>query len=263
MLEIKQLNNSQFSSLLDALRREDWYIEKVALESLFDIFSDDFFIAYKNNSIVGFIVALRYTEKFGFISNFVILKKFRSKGYGKILFEHALAHLNTRQIALDVDKKQENFYKKYDFKTYYINSYYKHFIKIRIKDSTFKQTGITDKLQKKDIQAYTEKIISKKYAHYIQKVLDDKNTLFRALYKNKTLLAYAFCTQYKDGYKCIVSASTYEEVSILYFHLCNAIKLNTHIYIEVTSLESNVLKLVDLLKMKEVSQRKRMYNKIL
>ncbi len=136
MLEIKKLENYHYSKFIDAIELEGWYIEEAYLESLYLEFPNDFFVAFNNKTIVGFISALKYSDEFGFISNFIILKEFRSLGYGKILFEHALLHLKNRQIALECIRKQESFYKKYEFKTYYDSIHYVHTIKTKVQVQT-------------------------------------------------------------------------------------------------------------------------------
>lgn len=137
MLNIKILREEYYSKFIAILRLEGWYIEENYLKSLYKEFQDDFFIAFHDNTPVGFISAIKYSDELGLISNFIILKKFRSLGYGKILFKYALAQLGNRQITLECTKEQESLYKKYNFKAYYDCIHYVYTIKTHIQVPNF------------------------------------------------------------------------------------------------------------------------------
>lgn len=263
MLRISTLKDSEFIPFLRTLAKEDWYVEKLHIESLYKEFHEDFFIAYRDNSLVGVISALRYTENFGFISNFVILKKFRFQGFGKQLFEHALKHLGSRQIALECKKNQEKMYRGYGFQTYYQVKYFKSLRGSQIDDSMPTNIQTTNKHNAHTLFAYNKEMISSKFAKYMNHIVKNPQTTFQAIYKDSMLHAYGLCTVYKDGYKLVIESKSMEEAHALFLKLIEKIEVSTPIYIEIADTEKHLLGLVDLLKMEEDSTLQRMYNKIL
>lgn len=248
-MKIQQLQKNEFSSLINALELEGWYVEITYIECLFKNFTKDFFVVYYENKIIGFISAIRYSDNFGFISNFVVLKQFRSLGFGKKLFCHALEHLKDCQIALESEIKDENIYVKYDFKSYYDTLYYS--FKIKNKNIFPTKLEIKNHIDKNQIPIYLDCVVL------------DKKTITKAIYHDKKLSSYGLCTPYVDGYKVFISSKNDEEAMVIFFALIQSFKLFTVIYIEVTKLDKALIKIVELLDMKIYSKKRRMYNKLL
>ena len=119
MLKINTLKQEQLPLLFHYSRLENWSVEELHGLCQYKLYPNDFFIASKQEQLIGFILAMRHNASFGFISNFIIVKEFRGQGYGKELFSHALKHLGTRQIALDSIKGKEKFYQSFGFQSYF------------------------------------------------------------------------------------------------------------------------------------------------
>lgn len=259
MLLIKPLQINEFSQLIDALKEQNWYLDRVYLKALYETFSNDFFIAKKDEHTVGFISALPYSTKFGFISNFIILREFQSLGYGTFLFSFALQHLKGLQIALDVKQNTNFLYEKYGFKTYYDVTTYIYKVQKDVTKTKELQTPFIEK----DFLLFNENINEQKYTQTILQIIKKSTSKYNAQYKDGVLVSYGLSSPYHDGYKMSIVAQQNEDALSLFQSLIASLSVNTKIYIEATPLNASVLYVVNELKMEVCFKMKRMYNKVL
>jgi len=249
MLHINLLRKNDFPQFLYTLSNEGWIVEELYLQFLYNEFQSDFFIASIKNEVVGFISAIKKKQNLGVISNFIIIKKFRSLGYGKKLFLYALQHLSNRQITLECSMQQESFYTAFNFTTYYESVSYLYTV-----ENNFPEN--------KNVSSYFDKE-KLSLAKDISFIRENKNTLFRAIYKKNSLSAYGLCTPYYNGYKILISAVLEEEVIAIFLSLLSTLKIGTKIYMQTTPLELSKLSAVKVLNMQEFSRVGVMYNKII
>lgn len=253
MLNIRQLNKDELPLLINALEKESWHVEITHINCLYANFFKGFFVAYDDDIIVGFISAIKYSGNFGLISNFVVLKEFRSCGFGKKLFNHALSYLDGCQIVIESSIEDEYIYVKKGFKSYYDTTCYR--FKITKQSDSTNNFDIKNTLEKKEI--------SDEYSIYLNCVATDKETIVRAIYNDNNLSSYGLCTQHGDGYKVVISSKDKDEALAIFFSLIKKFELSTKIYMEVTKLDTTLINIVNLFKMKEYSRKRKMYNKVL
>ena len=251
-MHISTLKEHQLELLLLHSSFEGWDIEKAHIIALFKTYNDDFFIAYKEQQLLGFIVALKKSPLFGFISTFLVLKEFRGLGYGKKLFEHALKHLKGCQIALDSLEDKTTFYEKKGFQRYFDVLTYKFItgsVSLNKHNYRFVKSAKTSSTKSTD--------------EYLKNLLLDKDVNYQEIQGSEEKNSYAFTFPYKDGYKISIESSDINEAIALFFNLCDTHPKGTSIYMQVSKLSPLLEALVDALKMTETSKNIRMYNKIL
>jgi len=251
-MKIKILNKNELDLLFFHIRLEGWNLEEAHFKTLYKVKPNDFFIAFKDDKLVGFILAIKHSNKFGMISTFLILKEYRSLGFGKTLFQYALAHLKGCQIALDSIIGYENFYKKFNFKEYFDVYTYKY-----ITDSL--------KVKNKNIKIYNfnEKLSLKNKNEYQKIILKDKNIKYKELRQKNTTTSFAYILPFNDGYKITIEAHDINEAISLFLELAKEVNIKSNIYIEVSKLSPMLMDVTKVLDMKIESQLLRMYNKIL
>ncbi|MFK5938352.1 MAG: GNAT family N-acetyltransferase [Sulfurimonas sp.] len=247
-MQIRTLKIEELDLLFLHSKNMGWHNEIILTISLQKVYPNDFFIAYLKNELLGFIIALKHSEEVGFISHFLIVKKFRRYGYGKSLFNFALRHLNGRQIALDSFQETQNFYVEAGFTSYFDVTTYK-----------FSTGSVTLPKQ----QLNTTRIIKNLNLHnkneYIKTILLNKRVTYKAI-DDKT---FAFTFKYRDGYKINIESKDINDAIILFFELTHHLKPGTNIYLQTTPLYPILEALVKLLKMSTDSKLVRMYNKII
>jgi len=250
-MKIQALKEHELSQLFDYAQLEGWDVEEAHTLALFKTHPNDFFICYKDNMLIGFIVALKESDTFGFISSFLVLKEFRGQGYGKQIFEFALEHLKGCQIALDSVIGKEKFYETYGLKSYFDVYHYR-----------FKVGSVTlPKIPFEITSQIDTELIQKN--NYLNVLLQDKTVIYKAIHTNSKLSSYAFSFNYKDGYKITIDSQDINEALALFFDFGGNYEDGSYVYIQVTKLSPILEVIVELLKMEEDSKSVRMYNKIL
>lgn len=249
-MQIKNLCEDDLELFYEHAKKEKWDIEDLHIRSLLKTHPDDFFVFYIDEKLLGFVVALKESDILGFISSLLVVEEFRNLGYGKKILSFTLEHLQERQIALDSVIGQEEFYKKFGFSSYFDVNVYKFITgKLSINNDNFK------------IVDFDKNFIADNA--YLQNLLSDKNTLYKAIQEQENISSFAFSFPYKDGYKLTINTENIHHALALFFALASNYEKDTAIYIHTTQIHPLLEALVEALEMQEVSSMKRMYNKIL
>ncbi len=232
--------------------KETWDIEDAHIRALLQTHPDDFFIFYENKELIGYCVALKESDSFGFISSLLVLEQFRSLGYGKKIFTFALKYLGNRQIALDSVLGQESFYEQFGFSSYFdVNTY------------RFMTGSVTLPKTDYDIINFDVTLSLQGLDRYMQLMLQNSDMDYKAIKTNETITAFAFSFVYKDGYKITLHVDDINEALVLFLTLSNNYDKGTRIYMQSSKLTPMLEALADALHMQEVLKFTRMYNKIL
>ncbi len=256
----RALQTKEFYHFINSCIDEGWSDNLTHLECLYKSYKDDFLVVLHEDVIAGFVIALRESDNFGFISNLLIIKSFRSQGFGKQLLNFALQHLNNRQISLDCENSKKNFYEKVGFKAYFKTSMYlfaSSLFSIENQNITVSNVSLDDILN------YNKKAKVLKNTDYTSCLYNSKNTTYKAIYKTQNISSYAIKLKHKDGYLLIISSGDIDEALVLFFNLCQDLKKHTNIYFEVSDIDPINLSISKQLKMKKLSSTTKMYNKIL
>lgn len=252
MLSITALKKEELSLLFKHSHDAKLDVEEIHLSCQFNIHPNDFFIAHKDNTLIGFIIALRQSDEFGFISTFSVLPEFRKKGYGTQILKFALTHLGDRQVALDSILEAKGIYERAGFKSYF---YSLTFLYI-----TQKSTASTINTK---FTNYDEDSSQNKQNLYLKCLLSNKDTSYKAIIKDDIVSSYGLSFKYKDGYKIVIDSKNYDDAKAIFLELSKKFDEAISIYIEATKLNPIFLNLAKELEMIEFSRFARMYNKVL
>ena len=251
-MKIQRLQKNELSLLFKYALLEGWDVEEAHIVALYKTYPDDFFIAYKGKTLLGFIVAIKHGSDFGFISSFLVLQEFRSLGFGKKIFNFALQHLNNFQIALDSVVDKTKFYEDFGFKCYFDLSTY-----------CFEMGSVTLPSSSIETVEIDETILLLINDNYLNNIINDSKINAKAIKTIDKISSYAFTFAYKDGYKIHIESNDINEAITLFFRLTDEFDKGTRVYLQASKLSPLLLALVQTLKMSEVSKFIRMYNKIL
>lgn len=250
-MQIKNVHEQDLALFFHYAQLENWDIEELHIRTLLKTNPDDFFIFYENSDLLGFVVALKESENFGFISSLLVVEKFRLLGYGKKIFTFALEYLRSRQIALDSVLGQESFYEQFGFSSYFDVHLYRF-----IADSNSYAPKVPQLLNK------TQALARQIHSPYLQELLSNKDVHYRAII-DKVVTSFAFSFPYKDGYKITINTKDTKDVARLFFSLVQEYPQGSAIYIQTTKLSPLLEAFAKDVKMIQVSHHTRMYNKIL
>lgn len=251
-MQIRNLLQSELHLLHQYTLQEGWDNEELHVQALFHAYSKDFFIAYKDEKLIGFIVAIKYTNNFGFISDFLVLKEFRSQSYGKKIFLFALKHLEGCQIALDTTSSNSSLFQEHSFLSYYdVNLY------------IFVSGSVTLPKSPYSIVDFNKELSIKGQDKYMSQMLVNTSASYKAIQTAKNISSFGFLFAYKDGYKIHIDSQDINEALSLFFALIEQLTRGTKIYMQITQLTPLLEALAELLKMHLHSKQVRMYNKVL
>ena len=252
MWQIRRLKKAELPLLFNSSKQENWTNEEVHTTALYKAHPEDFFIAFRGNSVVGFILAIRYSDKFGFISNFLILPAFRSQGYGKKLFAFACEHLKGSQIALDSVSGKEKFYENFGFSSYFDVANY-----------VFTKGAVTLPSSELIVTSFDKDLALVSKDMYMKTMILANRTSYKAIKSKNSISSFGFHFKYKDGYKIYIDSQEINETVSIFFALIEDLENNTHIYMQTTPLEPLYEAVSELLKMKMYEVSVRMYNKVI
>ncbi|HIP19576.1 MAG TPA: N-acetyltransferase [Sulfurimonas sp.] len=251
-MQIQNLHLDDLELFYKYAKEEHWDIEDPHIRALLKTHPEDFFIFYEDSELVGFVVAIKENEELGFISSLLVLKEFRSLGYGKKIFTFACEHLGERQIGLDSVLGQEIFYEKFNFKRYFdVNTYQFQTGKFSINSDTY---SIID---------FDKELCLSNQTEFLKELLVNEDLDYKAIIEEGVVSSFAFSFHYKDGYKVTIHTQDVNHGAALFFALCKDYIHHTAIYIQTTKVDSLLEALAQALEMKQVSYTTRMYNKIL
>jgi len=250
-MQIRTLQQKELELLFFHFKQENWDSEELHTNALFLSHPKDFFIAYQGKKLLGFILAIKYSHEFGFISSFIVLKEFRGLGYGQVLFTFALEHLKGCQIALDSIVEKQELYKKFGFLPYFDVITYK-----------FITNSVTLPSSKIETIDFDKNLSLEGQNPYMINMLLNKDITYKAVKKENTISSFAFSFKYKDGYKIHIESLDINEAITLFFALSDAYKKQTAIYLQTSKQSSILLAIAELLEMSEYNKFVRMYNKI-
>ena len=252
MLKIRALKEDELDLLFLSSHDAQLEVEELHLKCQHKVHPNDFFIAHKDNSIVGFIVAIRQSDELGFISTFLVLKEFRAKGYGTLILDFAVEHLGNRQVVLDSILENTHIYTKAGFKSYFDLHTFLYITKKRRTNT-----------QNIKFINYDECNSQNKQNQYLKCLLSNKDTNYKAIQTNNITTSYGISFKHNDGYKIIIGSSNYEETKAIFEELIKEFDEGISIYIEATKLNPIFLNLAKELEMIEYARFARMYNKVL
>ncbi len=243
---IRGLQEQELALLFHHSHQEGWENEILHTQALFHQHSNDFFIAYKEE-VLGFIIAIKESDNFGFISNLLVLPAFRGQGFGTTLFMHALKHLEGLQIGLDSVVGGEMLYKKAGFDAYF-----------KVTTYQFLTGSVTLPSSPIAISNFTQQNSLTHKSATMQEMIQSTKTVYKAIENKEEAFALSFA--YAQGYKIHIEAEDINEALTLFFALCQRYNKGIAIYLRVSPLSPMLEAVVAVLKMQVYTQHTRMYN---
>lgn len=98
---IRNMTKDDLLHVLEWSNAQEWHpgLDDAAL--FLEADDGGFFMGFLGQERVGSIAAVRYGENFGFIGMYKCASEYRGRGYGRSLFDRAMAHLEGRVIGID------------------------------------------------------------------------------------------------------------------------------------------------------------------
>lgn len=257
MMNIRTMAEEELVYLFDWADSEGWQSEPIHIDCLYARQPDSFLGAYLDGRIIGMVMAVKQGSALGVISNFFILGEFRGLGYGKLLFGDALDFLEGRRIILDSVPDKQMMYERRGFKRAYRVGCYR--FEAGSVTLSRRPMEVVTRIDLQQIVAFDAKAAGYDRSGYLRCMLDDDHITFRAIEKRGRLSSYGLCFAYDDGYKILLSSSNdINEAVAIFFALIEGVTPKTPIYLNASVAEEMILAIIELLKMRQVSETVRM-----
>ncbi len=124
MSKIKIMSQNDVDFAIGLTNLEKWSNRKADFERLIKLNPDGNFVAFENDKRVGIITSAVF-GKLAFVGNLIVPQKYRGKGIGRGLMEHALKYLGQHKkvstIELDGDFPAVELYRKLGFRDKYFS----------------------------------------------------------------------------------------------------------------------------------------------
>ncbi len=241
--------------LLDSARSEGW---NPGLHDAIPFYFSDpngFFIEKIADTPIGCISAVAYNDKYGFMGFYVVAPKYRHKGYGIKLWNHAIHYLGKRAIGLDGVVAQQNNYRKSGFEFYYNNIRFGGKAKGKADPSLLPLNAVPFDM----LADYDSKIIGFNRAIFLQHWITLPNSYALAKIEKGQLVGYGLIRKCTQGYKIGPLFASSETVAHqLYSALMAAIE-GHDIFLDIVEKNPQALNLAAHHGLKRLSETARMY----
>lgn len=114
-LEIRQMGRHELDTVLDWAAAEGWNPGVHDADCFYAADPDGFLLGLVGGEPVASIFAVKYGAAFAFIGAYIVKPSFRGLGYGRLLWDAAMARLAGRNVGLDGVLAQQANYAKSGF----------------------------------------------------------------------------------------------------------------------------------------------------
>ena len=116
LLSIKPLDDDDIDFVTEISRNEGFAPGVGDLGIYQNTDNQGLWVGWLNNNPIGCIAGVRYNENYGFLGLFIVIQKFRGRGFGLQLWKKALAHLNDLPcVGLEAAPERISDYSKWGF----------------------------------------------------------------------------------------------------------------------------------------------------
>ena len=119
------MRREELASAIDLAAREGWNPGLHDAECFFSADAGGFLIGELNGDPVGCISAVSYAGSYGFVGLYIVRPEFRGQGYGRRLWQAAMARLQGHNVGLDGVVAQQSNYARSGFRLAYRNVRYR------------------------------------------------------------------------------------------------------------------------------------------
>ncbi|OHS97560.1 gCN5-related N-acetyltransferase [Tritrichomonas foetus] len=113
--EIFTCTKEEVKIVTDMAVAEGWTESYDAIDAIYNLDPEGYFVGKIDGKIVSSISAVRYPGNYGFIGFYIVLEEYRGKGYGIKIFKHAMEHLKGCLVCLDAVAQEVETYKRGGF----------------------------------------------------------------------------------------------------------------------------------------------------
>ena len=123
--QVRTMRREELAFAIELAAQEGWNPGLYDAECFFGADPSGFLIGELSGEPVGYISAVSYAGRYGFLGLYIVLSEFRGHGYGSRLWQAALERLRGHNIGLDGVVAQQSNYARSGFRLAYRNVRYR------------------------------------------------------------------------------------------------------------------------------------------
>jgi len=243
---------------IELAAREGWNPGLHDAEYFYRSDPDGFFIGLSGNNPVGCISAVSYGGRFGFIGLYIVTPKYRGKGLGTALWQHAMRHLKNQNIGLDGVLQQQENYRESGFKLAYRN--------VRYQGTNFPRIAADDELMPLDnvdfeqLTTYDSKFFAVQRKQFLEGWVRMPDSHAVAMMRDRKLCGYGVIRRCRRGFKVGPLFANDEKIAeTLLLELSSNAAMGEPIFLDVPEVNPVAIRLVERYQMNKVFETARMY----
>ena len=258
--EIKTANQEEMSTMVGWAAKEGWNPGLHDASAFYATDPNGFFLGYLDDEPIASISAVAYDENFGFVGFYIVKEEFRGKGYGIQIWNEALKHLSTQNIALDGVQAQVSNYEKSGFKLAYSNIRYEGVG--TGKDIVDPNIVSVADIQFDELLKYDSQMFPTPRPNFLREWIKQPESLAIAYKKDEQLQGYGMVRKCQTGFKVgPLFAETPEIADILFQKMRGFVPESVPIFLDTTDRNKEAIKLAEKYNMKPMFGTARMYTK--
>lgn len=257
--QIRNMTHDEVSLAIDWAASEGWNPGLQDQDSFFAADETGFLLGLLNGNPIACISAVKYEHDFGFIGFYLVKPEFRGHGYGLKIWQAAMNALAGRTVGLDGVLSQQDNYKKYGFQLAYPNIRYQGLSAV----SSVPPSSAVVELQSRneeEINQFDRHIFSKARRVFLANWLRQPGSTALAYLEDDRLAGYGVARPCRVGYKIgPLFAKTPEQAEQLFLSLISSLPHRTSYFLDIPSINSHAVDLVNRHAMQPVFETARMY----
>lgn len=254
------MTKSDLEKALDWAAKEGWNPGIYDADCFYNTDRNGFFMGFLDEKPISCISAIRYGDSFGFIGLYIVNKQYRGKGYGLLIWNHAMKYLKGRNIGLDGVVAQQENYKKSGFNFAYNNVRYEFLSKkLHLFDSTIVQIS---SISAEKLNLYDKQFIPIDRKLFLSCWIAQPESITLVSIKNNQIQGYGMIRKCHTGYKIgPLFGQNFEVADTLFQSLTGSISQNSPVFLDIPQINKSAVKLVTKFSMQKGFSTARMYTK--
>lgn len=257
---IRTISKNELSIPIAWAAKEGWNPGLYDAHAFYAADPKGFLMGFLGNEPIASISAVSYGKDFGFLGFYIVKPSYRGKGYGYRIWQEALKHLPTQNIALDGVVAQQSNYKKSGFKLAYRN--------IRFEGKGAKNSPNDPHIKPltlipiNKLLAYDREVFIFPRKGFLTRWVTQPKNLAIGYIENNNLKGYGVIRPCHTGYKIGPLFADSPTIAQAFFSsLCSFAGPTNPVFLDVPEVNPQAVTLAKTHKMKPMFETARMYTK--
>lgn len=256
---IRNMTHEEFQTVaIEWAANEGWNPGLNEADAFYATNPSGFFVGILNGKPISCISAVAYNDEFAFIGYYIVLPKYRGKGYGIQIWNHAIEYLGNRNIGLDGVFAQQANYEKSGFKLAYKNL--RFMAKANPQKMHFRDIVKISSVPFNKIVEYDSKIFPVGREEFLKLWFTQKSSYSVAATQRGKVQGYGSIRLCRDGYKIgPLFADEYDIAIDIYQALIEYCIPDSNVYFDMPEINEDAIEIAERFSMEKTFETVRMY----